>query len=146
MKTLRSVPIVVALSLALLAAWPSSHAAASEVVQIDVVQAQKLAGGGVKVIDVRRADEWRATGVIDGSLLLTAFDANGRLDDSFIAAVQQRINTDEPVVLICRSGNRSAAASRLLVETLGYRHVYNAAGGINRWIANGNAVVPCPSC
>lgn len=41
---------------------------------------------------------------------------------------------DAPVVLVCRSGRRSATAAASLVAR-GYREVYNLVGGMIRWNA-----------
>ena len=49
---------------------------------------------------------------------------------------------DEPVVVICRSGNRTKAVSQFLSQQAGYAKVYNVKSGIKGWIASGSAVVP----
>lgn len=45
-----------------------------------------------------------------------------------------KIATDKPVVMQCRSGARSASAL-LQLEKLGYNNVYNLKGGILAWAA-----------
>lgn len=115
---------------------------------VTAISPEQLAGlrdRGVVVVDVRRAEEWRATGIVDGSRLITAFDANGRLVPAFTNQVQAVAGKNGLVVLICRTGNRSAAAAKLLADA-GYDQVFNAAGGITRWQAEGQTTVPCPSC
>jgi phage shock protein E len=42
---------------------------------------------------------------------------------------------DRPVVLYCRSGNRTKTAAEILSQA-GYRHVYDL-GGINQWKEQG---------
>jgi rhodanese-related sulfurtransferase len=101
---------------------------------------------GAKVIDIRRADEWRDTGIIDGSILITAVDAEGRLVPGFAQALGGAVGRDEPVVVICRSGNRSAAIARMMSESAGYSRVVDAGGGIRAWLGAGYPVTPCPSC
>lgn len=101
---------------------------------------------GAKVIDIRRADEWRDTGIIDGSILITAVDAEGRLVPGFAQALGDAVGRDEPVVVICRSGNRSAAITRMMSESAGYSRVVDAGGGIRAWLGAGYPVAPCPSC
>ena len=101
---------------------------------------------GAKVVDIRRADEWRETGVIDGSILLTAIDVDGRLVPDFPQALAGAVGPDEPVVVICRTGNRSAAISRMLSESGGFSRVVDAGGGIRAWVGAGQPVTPCPSC
>lgn len=112
----------------------------------DAAQVRALVADGVKVVDIRRPDEWRESGVIEGSVLLTAIDAEGRLVADFPAALAGVVDPDEPVVVICRSGNRSAVISRLLSESAGYTHVVNADGGMQAWLGAGNPVTPCPRC
>ena len=87
---------------------------------------QRLRAEGVAVIDVRRPEEWRKTGVIEGSHLLTFFDKKGRYDlDEWLPAFSAIAESDQPVALICRSGNRSGKVARMLDEQFGYRQVYN---------------------
>jgi rhodanese-related sulfurtransferase len=95
---------------------------------------------GVKVVDIRRPEEWRQTGVVEGSHLLTAFDQFGRVVQSFPAAFQDLVAKDEPVVLICRTGSRTATLARALAEQLHYQKLYNVTDGITRWIAEGQVV------
>jgi len=95
---------------------------------------------GVKVVDIRRPEEWHQTGVVGGSHLLTAFDRYGRVEPDFVGEFQQLVARDEPVVLICRTGSRTAALARALAEQLEYEQVYNVTDGITRWIAEGQVV------
>jgi len=95
---------------------------------------------GVKVVDIRRPEEWRQTGVVEGSHLITAFDRYGRVVPGFPAAFQELVAKDEPVVLICRTGSRTATLAHALAEQLQYQNVYNVTDGITRWIAEGQMV------
>jgi len=127
------------------AAGPAT-AGSGEYTNIDAAQVRALIDKGVKVIDVRRVDEWRDTGVIEGAALITAFDARGRFNPDFPTALAAAVKPDEDVVLICRTGGRSRVISELLTERAGYTHIYNATGGMMSWIADGNPVAPCPNC
>jgi len=113
---------------------------------VDNAALKVLVDDGVKIVDVRRPDEWRTTGVIPGSALLTAFDAGGRFNPDFPAAFEALVNRDESVVLICQSGGRSTALARVLSEQAGYTRIYNVAGGIAGWMEDGNPTVPCSQC
>ena len=62
----------------------------ADVIQIDSAELQRLRAEGVSVIDVRRPEEWSKTGVIEGSHLLTFFDAEGRYDPGPVAAGARR--------------------------------------------------------
>lgn len=134
----------IACVLFLIVAAPSfAHA---ETQQISVDDLDRLLVSGVTLIDVRRADEWRATGIVAGSRMITAFDSQGNLDPRFVEAITTSFPPDRPVALICRSGNRSATAAQLLSERLGYQHVFNVQGGIQQWIQERRPIAACPSC
>ena len=113
---------------------------------IDNAALKALVDGGVKIVDVRRPEEWRSTGVIPGSTLLTAFDAGGRFNPDFPAAFEALVKPDERVILICRSGNRSTVLARALSTQAGHTRVYNVADGIVGWIEGGNPTVRCTQC
>ena len=113
---------------------------------VDNAGLKVLVDDGVTIVDVRRPDEWRTTGVIPGSALLTAFDANGRFNPDFPAAFEALVNRDEGVVLICQSGGRSTVLARTLSEQAGYKRVYNVTGGISGWMADGNPTERCSQC
>jgi len=95
---------------------------------------------GVKVVDIRRPEEWHQTGVVQGSHLITAFDGFGRIVPDFVHHFQELVAKDEPVVLICRTGSRTAVLARALAEQLHYGKVFNVTDGITRWIAEGQMV------
>jgi rhodanese-related sulfurtransferase len=101
---------------------------------------ESLLTQGVPLYDVRRPDEWRQTGVVEGSRKLTFVDANGRLQPGFLDTLTREVGKDEPVVLICRTGNRTDVLARHLVEKMGYSRVYNVRDGITRWIGDGRPV------
>lgn len=130
--------------LVLLAAFPAQ--AGADVTTISVDELARYRDAGVTVIDVRRTDEWRSTGVIAGSALITAFDGYGRLNPDFITAVERIADPAQPVALICRSGRRSAVAAQLLTEEAGFTHAWSVDGGINAWLGSHKSVAPCPSC
>lgn len=121
-------------------------AAAEQVSRIDTTEAASLIASGVTVIDVRRADEWRSTGVVPGSHLITAYDADGRLVPGFVEQVQAEVKPGQPVVLICRTGVRSVKAAQLLTGDGGYDHVYSVDGGVTGWTGAGRPLQPCANC
>jgi len=63
---------------------------------IDNTQLKELIAQGIPVFDVRRLDEWKQTGVIQGSQLLTFVDKGGRVKADFMPRFTQAINKDEP--------------------------------------------------
>lgn len=86
------------------------------------------------IFDVRRPEEWRQTGVVEGSKLLTFVDAGGRLKPNFMKRFTAEIGQHDPVILICRTGNRTGTLARYLVEKMGYTQVHNVRNGITQWI------------
>lgn len=78
----------------------------------------------VAILDVREQDEFDS-GHIPGAILLPV----GTIAEDSAAAVIP--GKDTPVLVYCRSGNRSKTASQALAG-LGYTNVYEF-GGINTW-------------
>jgi rhodanese-related sulfurtransferase len=108
---------------------------------VDNTQLKALMTQGVPVYDVRRPEEWRQTGVVEGSRKLTFVDASGRMNPEFLARFTAEVAKDAPVALICRTGSRTDALARELMEKHGYTRVYNVRDGITRWIGEDNPVV-----
>jgi phage shock protein E len=91
------------------------------------------ADAGAQLVDVREPEEWTATGVPPGALLIPPGEIEAR--------ASAELAPDRPVYVICRSGNRSRTASETLIK-LGYTEVYNVEGGIQAWLNAGLPVVP----
>ena len=93
---------------------------------------------GVVIIDIRREDEWRETGIIEGAETVTAFQANGRVDPDFLDSFRSLApSPDTPIMLYCRSGNRTTGLGNALIEQLGFTDVTHLSDGINGWMAAG---------
>ena len=75
------------------------------------------------LIDVRTEEEYRLIR-IPGSLLIPDYEIREKIEN----AVPDK-NT--PIILYCRTGNRSAKAAKILVE-MGYTKVFDL-GGIMDW-------------
>ena len=131
---------------ALVFGQPGAALAEAALNTIDVADVQRLQSEGAVVIDVRRADEWRATGVVPESRLITAFDETGQFQPNFLEVLLRDTEPSDPIVLICLSGARSAAVGRFLAERQGYAEVYNVAGGMVDWMRKGLDVEPCAEC
>ena len=108
---------------------------------INSAELETLLQQDIPIYDVRRPEEWRQTGVVEGSKLLTFVDASGRLKPDFIERFTTANNQQDPVILICRTGSRTSTLARLLVEQLGYTQVYNVRDGITRWIREDRPVI-----
>ncbi len=109
-------------------------------INISNAELKKLLSEGVKIYDIRRDEEWKQTGIVAGSRMLTLFDVKGGLNSDFIPTFSKEINKEEPVILICRTGNRTKMASEYFSKKLGFQKIYNVKDGITRWISEGNPV------
>jgi len=114
----------------------------AEVKEINNDDIIKLIEDNVPIVDIRRPAEWRDTGVIAGSNLLTFFDKKGNYDfEEWLIRFKKIAKEGDPVIIICRSGRRSSAVSKLLNEQANYKNVYNASGGIISWINSKNETI-----
>jgi len=119
-----------------------SISAQADTVNIDAATLERLRAEGVPVVDIRTAPEWQQTGIVPGSHLLTFFDSRGEAEpEAWLARLQAIAKPGQPVVLICRSGNRSTVVSRFLTENAGYAKVYNVEAGIRGWLKDAHPVV-----
>jgi rhodanese-related sulfurtransferase len=122
-----------------LCAW----AVNAEVVNVDNAEMARLVASGAAVIDIRTAPEWKETGVVAGSKLLTFFDERGQVDPpAWLQQLKTVAKPGQSVILICRSGNRSRTAAQFLSQQAGYKTVYNVTAGMNGWAREGRPVVP----
>ena len=104
-------------------------------------EVRKALAGGVAVIDIRREEEWRETGVIEGARTITAFTADGGLHPEFMERFAVLVPGPEtPVMLYCRTGARTGALGEALAGRMGFSRVGHLSGGIVRWLEEGNPV------
>ena len=96
---------------------------------------KELIAQGVTLVDIRREEEWKQTGIIKGSKTITFFDRTGRINPNFVPEFTALVKKDQPVALICRTGNRTQAASQAIAQQLGYKNIMNVTHGITGWIA-----------
>lgn len=114
----------------------------AEVVNIDSAELARLVARGLPVIDIRTAPEWKETGVLAGSKLMTFFDEKGKVDAAaWVNELKPIAGPNQPVILICRTGNRTTAVANFLSGQVGYKTVYNVSGGIHAWMKAGQPVV-----
>ena len=104
-------------------------------------QLKKIIEDDVLVIDIRREEEWKHTGIIAGSKTITFFDKQGRVSEDFLPKFTAIAKKDQPVVLICRTGGRTKVASQAIAQQLGYENVINVTDGIMSWIAEKRPVI-----
>ena len=93
---------------------------------LSVTQAHQMAlSGGVFLIDIRRPDEWRLTGIGEG-----AHPIDMRSKD-FIETLTSIVGQDKtvPIALICARGVRSARLSNRLSQA-GYTNIIDVPEGM----------------
>jgi rhodanese-related sulfurtransferase len=98
-----------------------------DVPEIDVTEAaRQVEIGAAVLLDVREDDEWQV-----GHAPHALHVALGEL-------APERLADDRPIVVVCRSGNRSAHATAALIA--GGRQAQNITGGMRAWAAAGHPV------
>lgn len=97
--------------------------------EIDAAQVEAQIEAGATVLDVRRASELAERGQIPGALHIAYERLLSRVSE---------VPKNKPVIVYCRSGNRSAYASGLL-DRMGYQAT-NVAGGYEAWKALNSTV------
>jgi len=80
------------------------------------------------LVDVRTPEEF-AAGYIPGAINISLQELQQKMN---------RIPKDQPVIVYCRSGNRSAFAANMLMQA-GYTEVYDLCGIID-WVRQGLTV------
>ena len=115
-------------------------------VQIPVVLGQssptefiELQKDGYIVIDIRREEEWIETGIIEGAETITAFTESGQLHKDFQEKFFSLAKGPEtPILLYCRTGNRTEMLGNALIDQVGLKNVYHLTDGIVEWKKSGN--------
>ena len=106
----------------------------ADVVNIDNEQIKELSKINIPIVDIRRSSEWKQTGVVPKSILLTFFDKNGKYNfDEWYANLRLKINEEKPIILICRTGRRTKIIAEMMDKKLD-NVIYNAQDGITSWI------------
>ena len=106
----------------------------ADVVDVNNEQILELSKTNIPIVDVRSSSEWNQTGVIPTSILLTFFDKEGNYDlDKWYEKLLLEIEEGEPIILICRSGNRSRIIAEMMDKEFD-NVIYNAKRGITSWI------------
>jgi rhodanese-related sulfurtransferase len=100
---------------------------------ISVSEAAERFAAGAFLLDVREQSEWNEAH-ITGAVLVPLGQLSTRLSE---------IPADRDVLIICRSGNRSAQA-RDVLRAAGYPNATSINGGMNAWITAGLPVVTGP--
>jgi rhodanese-related sulfurtransferase len=101
--------------------------------EISVSEAAALRDEGAFILDVRQPDEW-VESHIPGATLIPLGELASRVDE---------VPQGQEVVIVCRSGNRSAEGRDILLAA-GFEQVTSMAGGVNQWKATGFETVSGP--
>jgi len=113
---------------------PSNNATADNLPrEISVSEASAMRDAGAFILDVREPDEWNESH-IPGATLIPLGQLASRVDE---------IPKDQEIVVVCRSGNRSAQGRDILLSA-GFPQVTSMAGGINEWKSLGLETVSGP--
>lgn len=92
--------------------------------EISVEEAYQKYQRGVFFLDVRRLDEWDEYH-IPNTVLIPLEELPSRTEE---------LPRDREIVIVCRTGNRSAQA-RDFLRSAGFSNVTSMAGGVERWSA-----------
>ena len=102
----------------------------------------KARSSGVAIIDIRREGEWLETGIIDGANTITAFQKDGKVHPDFLQKFNSLVSTKQtPVLLYCRTGNRTTRLGNAIIEQLGFTNVSHLSDGIVGWKKEGQLTI-----
>lgn len=98
---------------------------------ISVDKAYSMYQEGAFVLDVRTVDEWNEFHA-PGTTLIPLDELASRVNE---------VPRDRPIVVVCRSGNRSDEGRDILLEA-GFTQVTSMDGGLNAWRTSGYPIEP----
>ena len=95
---------------------------------------EKMLQGNYKFIDIRTKKERENTGIIQGSLEITAFDNYGKFDPEFMKTFRDLVDLNDNVVFISNEGEISSILANGFAEQLGAKNMHSLKGGIQELI------------
>ncbi|HEX2995686.1 MAG TPA: rhodanese-like domain-containing protein [Anaerolineales bacterium] len=101
--------------------------------EVSVEEAAAKREAGAFILDVRQPEEWNEVHIPDATLIPLG-ELGSRVDE---------LPRDQEIVVVCRSGNRSAQGRDILLEA-GFTQVTSMAGGMIQWQAAGYPTVSGP--
>lgn len=101
--------------------------------EISVSEALAKRDSGAFILDVRQPEEWNEAHIPDSTLIPL---------DQLPKRVSE-LPKDQEIVVVCRSGNRSAQGRDILLEA-GFANVTSMAGGLNQWRTAGYPTISGP--
>ncbi|MGL4324790.1 MAG: rhodanese-like domain-containing protein [Beijerinckiaceae bacterium] len=110
---------------------------------------ERAARGELLLVDIRRPDEWRQTGVAAHAVTLDMTERAFIEKLKAARAAASKGSADFPVALICRTANRSSSLQEALLKN-GFTHVIDVKGGMagnmstRGWLAESLPIRPVP--
>jgi len=120
------VAIVLAVGAGIILSQRPNPASVKLPAEITVAQAVEKQKSGAFILDVREPSEWTQLH-IQGATLIPLGSLPNRLAE---------VPKDRPVVVVCRTGHRSAQGRDILLQA-GYTQVTSMTGGLTEWQAQG---------
>lgn len=133
----KNLPLIIGAAVVLLLVvvglvWASQQGAQSSLAAtISVDDAYEMYQDGAFVLDVREVSEWDEYHA-PNTTLIPLGELPSRLAE---------IPTDRPIVVVCRSGNRSQEGRDILLEA-GFTDVTSMSGGLSAWRSAGYPIEP----
>ena len=113
----------------------------AEVIDIDNSELKNLIDKNINIIDVRTQNEWKSTGIIEGSILMSLLDKKNKfIFENWYKEFNKKISKNESVIFVCALGVRSKFISNLINKKKPDLKIYNLKKGINNWIRSGNKI------
>ncbi len=114
----------------------------AEVINIGNEKLKNLLNQDISIIDVRTKNEWKKSGVIHKSHLISMLDNNGKYSIvnwyNRFSKIKLKNNS---VILICAVGGRSHYLAKIINLHNKNMKIYNVKKGIKNWIKYKNPVV-----
>ena len=99
--------------------------------QIDSYQLKlAMSDNTFTIIDIRNLEALKKTGIIPGSILLTAFDSKGNFLSDFLIKYKEIIEPESKVIFVSEDGIISSILANGFVEQLNQINIYNLKDGI----------------
>ena len=124
--------LLLTLFAALLFAACSSDKLAIETMDADAFELKLQQTSAPQLVDARTADEFSEFHIAGAKNI----DVNSEKFEQLISVLDK----GKPVFVYCKGGVRSLKAAGIL-ETQGYKPIYNLSGGITEWIEKGKPTI-----
>lgn len=118
-----------------------SNFVTAEVIDIDNRELSNLIEKEIMIVDVRTQNEWKSTGIIKGSILISLLDKKNKfIFENWYEDFNKKMSKNVSVIFVCAVGVRSKFISNLVNKKKPDLKIYNLKKGINNWIRSGNKI------